>query len=327
MKKVSLILLLLSIVLATHAQEMESLIFNLSDMHLNIRPDSSNGSSQLNLSRFGDYRQAQVNFQYWYEDYTFGPGPYTGGNAQWNLGVNSGEFTEGDFSIDNKRLSFDLLVLRRDFTIREDNGYVGIGMYDRPDARFHVDHLSTEENAPTPALQVGLARPTKSYMTIHKPKFDTNTGIAQFADNGYSTVYINGPSSSHQVQVNGQICANSYYTFPIIVIGFGKLKSAGSILDKLKVQSNLKARNSTEEGVGINLESLRSLAPSLVANTESIQDDGTIVTEDVVNYTGLIPILVKGHQEQTKELNDAKTEIALLKETITKLESLVMSKL
>ena len=257
MKKIILIVLTITSFLTANGEEMESLIFNIEDIHHNMRPDSSNGSSRINLARFGDYKQAQVNFQYWYEDYTFGPGPITGGNAEWNLGVNSGEYTEGDFSIDNKRLSFDLSILRRDFIIREDNGYVGIGMYNRPEARLHIDHIANEFDGDVQGLLVGSPRSSNSYMTIHKPKFDYNDGIAQFAENGATTVYINGPSASCQLSVNGRICANNFYTFPVIVI----------------------------------------------------------------------PILVEGHQEQSKELEMAKSEIILLKEQVAKLEALVSSEL
>jgi hypothetical protein len=224
-------------------------------------------------------------------------------------------------------MSFDLLLLKRDFIIREDNGYVGIGMFNRPEARLHIDHNANEFDGDVPGLLVGSPRSSNSYMTIHKPKFDNNDGIAKFAKNGTSTVYINGPSAFCQLSVNGSIWANNFYTFPVIVIGLQKLKSAGSLLNKLKVQSNLKVYNSTEEGTGINIESLRLLTPSLAGQTESIKDDGTIVTEDVVNYTGLIPILVEGHQEQSKELEIANSETLVLKEQIAKLEALVMSKL
>ena len=325
MKKSILIFSFLSLLIVAQGQEMESLIYNLEDMHLNMRPDSTEGSTQINLSRFGDYEKAQVNFKYWYEDYSFEP-ELAGGNAEWHVGVNYEEYDKGDFSIENERLSFDFIVTRRDFTIREDYGYVGIGTYDRPEARLHVEHLS-QFDGDVPGLLVGSSRPSNSYMTIHKPKFDQNVGIAQFADNGYSTVYINGRNEFCQLAVNGRICANEYYTYPVVVILLGKQKSAGTLLDKLKVASNLKSINSNEEGVGIDIKSLRSLVPSLVAQTEEMQDDGTTRTEEVVNYTGLIPILVAGHQEQTKDLETAQSEIQLLKEQINKLEALIQSKL
>ena len=325
MKKPIIIFSLLFLFSVAHSQEMESLIFNLEDIHLNMRPDSSNGSSQINLTRFGDYRQAQVNFKYWYEDYSFEPF-LTGGNAEWHMGVNGGEYDEGDFSIENQRLSFDLSILRRDFIIREDNGYVGIGMFNRPEARLHVDHIS-QFDGDVPAFLVGSPRFSNSYMTVHKPKFDQNDGIAQFAENGSSTVYINGPSAFCQIGVNGRICANSYYSYPVIVIGLQKLKSAGSVLDKIKVATNLKSHDSVGGGIGIDIESLRSLAPSLIGQTESIQDDDSMSTEVVINYTGLIPILIAGHQEQTREFESAKREIEFLKEKMEKLELLLESKL
>lgn len=328
MKIYPLVFVLLMLTTISQAQEMETRIFNVEDIHLNLTGDSTSGSAEINLARFGDFNDALVNFKYWEEPYTFVEGqmfPVSGGFAKWSLGVDGGFYRDGDFTISNEQVITDAVFFRRDFTIREDNGFVGIGTIGRPLSRLHVDHLSNIPNEPsTPALLVGPSMNIPAYANFHKPKFDTNRGIAIFAENSNATVGIYGSADYCQLAVWGRACAQSWFTLPIIVaFEMDKYINVSSILDDIKVDPGIKIEMEGFQGLGLDLESLKNISPTLVKEIPSLDPEKEGAVDLVMDYNAFIPMLVAAHQDKSAELTTAKEEIELLKARLDQLEKLL----
>jgi len=313
---VTTLALIITTSLAVDAQEMESLIFNETDIHLNLTPDTLGGSSEISLQRRGNYEDAIINFQYRDDPYTFGE-IVSGGTSSWKLGVNDVPDSIGDFSLTNYHLDFDALLIRKDITVRNDNGFMGIGVYNRPLARLDIDHLSQSINEP--ALNIGANCSTCAYTNIHKYKFDDTDGISEWSHNGTWATRINDNGDFHRLEVNGNVYSSTgNYFGPFIILG-RQNKSDELFSDRL---GNLKVVNSNAKSTnmqyGLDAISMQKAFPSLVQKEDKVQ--GVV---GGVNYVGLIPVMVAAHQETVEELAAAKNEIADLKERLERLEALI----
>lgn len=304
-----------------YSQEMEAIIFNTNDIHLNLMPDSLDGSSEINLHRNGDFNHALINFEYRNDPYIFTEDLISGGLSQWNVGVTSQSEETGDFIIRNYDLDFDIVRTRDDFTIRSSNGYVGLGAYFEapPTARLDIEHISP--NTSEPALIIGSDCTSCGYMEVHKPKFDQSTRVATWSHNGTWAARVNDNGSFYRFQVNGNVYSSTgNYYGPIIFLSpkSTNKKSAVANLDKLDlVMSNEK---STQGTYGLGADGLAKAFPTLVQmGTNEYGSE----TPTGVNYVGLVPVLVAAHQETKHQLDNANQEIAELKERLSSIEALL----
>ena len=317
MKNTILFFICISLSIISYSQEMETSIFNLTDIILDLSPDSLNGgNSEINLQRIGNYNDAIINFKYRDVPYEFEPN-LAGGFSEWQVGVLDEPDTSGDFSINNYALYYDLVLRRRDFVIREDNGYVGIGTFSRPTANLEIKHFSTLANEP--ALIIGNTCEDCAYTNVNKPKLDATTGIAQWTDYNTWAARINDNGSFYRFSVNGHVYSSTGGFYGPIIILSKKKSNNKNILKKLSSLELVSGKNKSLKNVyALEAMTLQKSFPELVQTVE--KDPSKLIA---ANYVGLVPILVGAHQEISKELTEAKLEIKKLNERLSKLEALL----
>lgn len=82
------------------------------------------------------------------------------------------------------------------------------------------------------------------------------------------------------------------------------IENASDVLGLINTYSYSMVENPEAVGFGVLAQELETILPELVDSTHG---------EKGVNYIGLIPFLIKGFQEKTKELDDLREEMELLK--------------
>jgi len=82
--------------------------------------------------------------------------------------------------------------------------------------------------------------------------------------------------------------------------------------------------------IGLIADQVKILFPELVKKTIHMAPQGSLEKKDIefeaVNYTGLIPVLVKGTQEQQEEIDALKEEIEVLKSALAEMASIIKEK-
>lgn len=167
-------------------------------------------------------------------------------------------------------------------------------------------------------------------------------GVYGTASGGTGTCYgvygdANGPGVNYAGYFNGDVYSSGSYlpSDADLKLNVADYTNATAMLNKIPVRTyNYKSEGiygkmHFPEGnqVGIMAQDLEQVMPQLVKRAEFSDNEsyeqGLVKKEDIesvefkaVNYTGLIPVLVKGMQEQSTIINRLENEMELLKSEI-----------
>ena len=206
-------------------------------------------------------------------------------------------------------------------TMDDDTHNVGIGTT-TPDAPLQVVHAT---NA---TLEVGPGSGgLLSYMTINKPSAALVTGIFRARDDGNTMVVIDQASATYQLTIYGDAYASGgtwTNSDRRIKTDINDLSSALSNIMKLKPSTYyFDTKNKEyqylnlpeEQQFGLIAQDVKKIFPNIVREDKKYDEAGNLRPETVhsVNYTELIPVLIKGMQEQQQQIQDLMNQIEQLK--------------
>jgi len=170
-----------------------------------------------------------------------------------------------------------------------------------------------------------------SYLTVNKPTDDTTDGIARFRDNGFTQVEINPASYTYQFQVFGEAWTNGSWNTSDRKLkeSIQPLNGALESLKKLKPSTyhfkhaENKSLNLPEElQFGLIAQELKEIFPNLVKESSIInEEDEFNDTIHSINYTGLVPILIKSIQEMDQVIIEKENAIQSLQKQLVELDN------
>ena len=224
---------------------------------------------------------------------------------------------------------FDVVYITNLMYFDGDDGEVGIGVLD-PEAVLHV------QNGDKPQTLIGNAGGDLAYFTVNQPSSASSAtgGIARFRDDGSTKFRINESSSTYQVQVfgEGQISGMWNPSDRSLKKEIAPLSNALSKITQLQPKGyhykhkdeSLKYLGLPEEfQFGLIAQELKEVFPNLVRTSTQYGENGEdLGTLDMVNYTGLIPVLLAGMQEQQQIIETQAEEVEQLKSDLEKIEHL-----
>jgi len=178
------------------------------------------------------------------------------------------------------------------------------------------------------ALILGTLNGVGSYLTVNKPSTSSSTEVVRIRDNGTTFATFNSTSAAFQLTVTGDALASGgtwQNSDKRIKRDIKPLSGAMENLMKLKPsvyyfkrdEANYKYLNlPKEQQFGLIAQEVKEVFPNIVREYNTNDEDGKTRTETMhsINYTALIPVLIKGMQEQ-------QNTIASLQEKIAKLEN------
>ncbi len=143
----------------------------------------------------------------------------------------------------------------------------------------------------------------------------TSTGWAGYFD---GNVFANGTYTTSDEKLKTNVAS---YNTALVSLNKLHVKTYNFLQDDVYKTLNL----ATEPQIGIMAQDLEKVYPQLVRKAVSQvmdekkhQPSGQTIEFKAVNYTGLIPLLVQGMQEQQKQIEELKAEVAELKALIKK---------
>jgi hypothetical protein len=204
-------------------------------------------------------------------------------------------------------------------------GLVGVGTtVPDVDARLSVAESTLES-----ALLLGAGDGALAYFTVNQPAALTTNigGIARFREDGLSRVIVDDAAASYQLTVYGDGYASGgtwVASDKNLKRNISTISSAMGNLMKLNPTSyyfeneseSAKILNLPEElQFGLLAQDVKEVFPNLVKETVLRDEDGKVVNSSLhgMNYTGLIPVLIKALQEHQELIESLQAEIELLK--------------
>ena len=178
------------------------------------------------------------------------------------------------------------------------------------------------------ALILGTLNGVGSYLTVNRPSASTSTETVRVRDNGTTFATFNTTAATYQLTVYGDALASGgtwQNSDKRIKRDIKVMDNALDNIMKLKPsayyfkrdEASYKYLNMPKElQFGLIAQEVKEVFPNLVREYKTTDEDGKERSETMhsVNYTALIPVLIKGIQEQQKTIND-------LQERLAKLES------
>lgn len=225
---------------------------------------------------------------------------------------------------------FDVVFVNNLLNIDGDDGRIGVGKFD-PEAVFHI------EKGDVPQLMVGDAGGNLAYFTVNQPTEagSATDGIARFRDDGSTKFRINESAHTYQVQLFGdaQISGGVWSASDRnLKNDIEPLTSTLSKIARLQPRSYYYKHQDAptkhldlpeEFQFGLVAQELQEVFPNLVKTSIEYGEAGEELGEySMVNYTGLIPVLLAGVQEQQQIIEEQATEMAQLKSDLEKIEHL-----
>lgn len=221
--------------------------------------------------------------------------------------------------------------------VQASTGLLGVGPA-TPSTSFRAT-INETANA---ALLLGTLNGVASYLTINRPSTSTSTEVVRIRDNGTTFATFNDVAATFQLTVTGDALASGgtwQNSDQRIKTDIKDIYNVLPDLMKLRpttyhFKSNseqYKYLNLPEElQFGLIAQEAKQVFPNIVRETVQYDEDGKPRTETLhsMNYTALIPVLIKGMQEQeqtiqskTAELDAVKLEVAELKAMVSKLDN------
>ena len=230
-----------------------------------------------------------------------------GGVEKWYLLQNWGTTT------DNIAF-YDASIGGKVFQINP-GGRIGIGSAVVNDPAANTYSMVQISNAPATdaALHVGdNTNSFLSYMTVNRPTTSTTSGIFRVRDNGNSSAFFDLNAATYQLTVYGSALASG----GTWTNSDARLKKEIAPIDN--ALSNIKKLRPTtyyfksddekykylnlpkSQQFGLIAQEVREVFPNIVNETRMKDEDGKDREESVLsmNYTELVPVLIKGMQEQ-----------------------------
>jgi hypothetical protein len=199
---------------------------------------------------------------------------------------------------------------------------LGIGIT-APDANTKVHVIESTVSA----MMLGTVSGSLSYLTVNKPSTSNSLEIFRARDDGTTVATFNEVADTYQLTVYGDALAsggtwvNSDHNIKRDIGAIDNalhslmsLKPASYYFDNKKEQ--FKYLNLPDElQFGLIAQDVKNVFPNIVREAVQYAENGNPGSEKLhsVNYTALIPVLIKGIQEQQKMIEQLKTEIELLK--------------
>jgi len=178
------------------------------------------------------------------------------------------------------------------------------------------------------ALILGTLNGVGSYLTVNKPSTSSSADVVRIRDDGSSFAVFSNTTAAFQLTLTGDALASGgvwQNSDKRIKRDIKPVTSAMENLMKLKPsvyyfdrdQEKYKYLNLPKElQFGLIAQEVKEVFPNIVREYNTYDEDGKARGETMhsVNYTALIPVLIKGMQEQQKL-------ITALQERINQLES------
>ncbi|MGB1318410.1 MAG: tail fiber domain-containing protein, partial [Flavobacteriales bacterium] len=201
-------------------------------------------------------------------------------------------------------------------------GLIGMGAAPTPFARLRISEPGTEAG-----LIVGQVSSVHGYLTVDKPSANLDRPLARFRDNGMSLVMLFEQFDDYQLLILGNAMASggtwqtsdsrlktNIQTVSGALDNILKLNPTSYYFDN-KNESYKYLNLPDELQFGFLAQEMKEVFPNVVKET-MIDDEEGNEREDklhTMNYTALVPVLVKGMQEQQELILELQKEIELLK--------------
>lgn len=203
-----------------------------------------------------------------------------------------------------------------------DYGNIGIGTA-TPDTNTKVQVIENTASA----MLLGTANGVLSYLTVNKPATSNATEIFRARDNGATVAIFNEVADTYQLTLFGDAFASGgtwINSDRNIKRDIGSIDNALDGLMALKPAAYYFDSNNErfrylnlpeEQQFGLVAQDVKNVFPNIVREAEQYDENGKPRPEQLlsVNYTALIPVLIKGMQEQQKTIEMLKSEVELLK--------------
>ncbi|MEP7169401.1 MAG: tail fiber domain-containing protein [Bacteroidota bacterium] len=177
----------------------------------------------------------------------------------------------------------------------------------------------------------------QNYLTVNKPTSSNSTGVFRARENGSTIGTFNLLASTFQFTVNGDAQASGgtwvnsdrrikHDIAPIdnVMENIMKLKPATYYFNR--DQEQYKYLNlPKEQQFGLIAQELKEVFPNVVREYTNYDEDGKARPETMhsVNYNALIPVLIKGIQEQENTIEMKNQELDAVKQEVTQLKEMV----
>ena len=191
---------------------------------------------------------------------------------------------------------------------------------------------STINETTNAALILGTLNGVGSYLTVNRPSTSSSGEVVRIRDNGTTFATFNDIAATYQLTVTGDALASGGMWVNSDKRIKRDIKPITSAMDKLmKLNPSVYYFNRDEikykylnlpkeQQFGLIAQEVKEVFPNIVREYKTHDEDGKERSETVhsINYTSLIPVLIKGMQEQ-------QNTIAALQEKIAKLENALNS--
>lgn len=201
-------------------------------------------------------------------------------------------------------------------------GNLGMGTVPTSSARLRITEPGTEA-----ALIVGQVSSAHGYLTVDKPSANDDRPLARFRDDGLSLVVMFEQYDDYQLVVlgDGLATGGTWQTSD------SRLKTniqtvSGALDNILKLNpTTYYFDNKNESYKHLNLpdelqfgflaQEIKEVFPNVVKETMIADEEGNEREDKLhtMNYTALVPVLVKGMQEQQELILELQKEIEVLK--------------
>lgn len=234
------------------------------------------------------------------------------------------------FSLNYQLFSSNGVITDNIFNFDANESRIGIGTTS-PQTLFHV------ERGNQPQALFGASGGLLAYVTINQPTSASSSTDAIFRvrDNGNTKFRVNENGNTYQVDIIGAGRISSMW-----MVSDKRLKKQIQPLDKMLAKisrlrpSAYQFRHEEkalgylnlpkEDQFGFVAQEVQKVFPNLVKSSLEYDENGKALgTLHTVNYTGFIPILLAGIQEQQQLLQAQAVEIKALKDELSKVDGLL----
>lgn len=214
----------------------------------------------------------------------------------------------------------------------DEAGHLGIGT-ETPEGRSDLQVIEADESAALFGTVVN-ATAVLGYVTVNRPSTSASSAILRIRDEDATTATFNTVASTYQLSLNGGALAsggmwtNSDSKLKLDVKpitnalgGIMNLNPSTYFFDTKN--ESFKYLNLPEElQFGLLAQEVKEIFPNLVRETVNLDEEGKPRPEKIhsMNYTALVPVLIKGIQEQQLIISDLQKQIDELKKAVIALQ-------
>jgi hypothetical protein len=240
------------------------------------------------------------------------------GMAQWSSAANSSflKFGDGDFITIGEDEADDRLLIKTKNVIFKPSstaykGYVGIGTNYVPNSPLEI-YSPTDAAIDLPGLRLtspqGFNIPSKSW-NLYSYYGGPVVPYLFFAFEGANRGYIDGNTGSYFNISDKNLKKNITYLQHDALLGkIMQLAPASYFMNSDSLNSKLLT--------GFISQDVEKIFPELVSETRGVK---------MMNYSGLIPILTKGIQEQQQQITNLEKENETIKKELAELRKMILS--